>query len=158
MYNYSVYRLIFFLTAACFFPVSYCSDESHVNESGISWADSIESAYTLAEKTRRPILINFHSKDCPPCIRMKNEFFMLHKFGDFINKFELIPVTLDADRYPDEMEKFVKDYNVYGLPTLLLLDFNKKEIGRSEGFRSSSRTLMNLYGIMNEWKRLKEEL
>lgn len=79
-------------------------------------------------------LVKFYADWCGPCRMMKP---MVEKIADE-HDLELVEVNID-----NEIE-LAHQYGVQGVPTLVLLDENDHEIGRSVGLRPKSAVTASL--------------
>ena len=105
----------------------------------INWRENYAGALQEAARTSRPLLIDFEADWCGWCKKLDRETF---GNGDVIRLVEqfFIPVRIDTDREPKLSAKF----EVRGLPTILLLGPNEKELQRLSGFRPADKFLSEL--------------
>ena len=78
-------------------------------------------------KSKKSVLVEFYSDWCPPCRKIApllNDFAVKHN-----KKISVYKVDYDY------MRDLVKEYNIYGIPTLLLFS-EGREVGRTTGFRN----------------------
>ncbi|MDH5655688.1 MAG: thioredoxin family protein [Spirochaetia bacterium] len=127
-----------------------CTDAFSGQNYSVEWNHSLVKALQQSRAENRPVLVNFHSDKCLPCIRMKKEFFTLDTFGELIEKYRIIPVIVEAEKDPEKMALVLKRYGVHGYPTLLILEGKGRELGRSEGYRSADIALDRLEKIMRD--------
>lgn len=113
--------------------------ETDTKTRAIRWRKSYATALEEAARTSRPLLIDFEADWCGWCKKLDRETF---GNGDVIRLVEklFVPVRIDTDREPKLSEKF----GVKGLPTILLLGPNEKELQRLSGFRPAEKFLGEL--------------
>ena len=104
----------------------------------LNWTNSIEDALKTAGEKNRTLLVNFTGSDwCSWCFRLRDEVFTRPEFIEYANN-SLVLIELD---YPqrkeqtDEMKaynrKILEKYGVRGFPTILLINKEGNEIGRT---------------------------
>ena len=109
-----------------------------VMASGDQWLTDMGKAMKLAEKTGKPILVDFSGSDwCGWCMKLDREVFAKKAFKEFAKK-ELILVLLDfpnrkfmTAEQKKHNQKWAKKYKVRGYPTVLLLDAKGKVLLRT---------------------------
>ncbi|MDZ4121088.1 MAG: thioredoxin family protein [Candidatus Cloacimonadaceae bacterium] len=102
------------------------------------WITDYASAVKFANELKRPIFINFTGSDwCSWCIRLDKEVFSQPEFNNYAKE-SLILLKLDFPRsLPQSAELKTQNqslqskYGVRGYPTIVLIDHNEKEIGRT---------------------------
>ncbi len=102
------------------------------------WLVNFEEAKALAKKTGKPILADFTGSDwCGYCIKLKGEVFDTAEFKKFASE-NVILLELDFPRKKAQSEEEKKQnralaekYGIRGYPTILLLDADGKQIGKS---------------------------
>ena len=123
--------------------------EKQVNEDsrhGIQWGNNLDSAFTIASNSNKIIMIDFMAEWCPPCKEMdKNTF----SNTNIINKSnEFIAVRIDVDKQQNIAEQYngnARKYGGIGIPNILFLDKEKKNIRHIVGFHDVDQLL----GIMD---------
>ena len=123
--------------------------EKQVNEDsrhGIQWGNNLDSAFTIASNSNKIIMIDFMAEWCPPCKKMdKNTF----SNTNIINKSnEFIAVRIDIDKQQNIAEQYngnARKYGGIGIPNILFLDKEKKNIRHIVGFHDVDQLL----GIMD---------
>lgn len=87
----------------------------------------------VAIETAQPsqlIFVDLFAAWCAPCKMMDKQIFPLERVGAYINT-NFVTCRLDADS--EAGKALMKDYKVEGLPTLLILDAEGKEVHRHTG-------------------------
>lgn len=101
---------------------------THANEPpDIAWFDgSLDGAFIVAKREKRPVLIYWGAQWCPFCHTLKSTVFSR---PDFIAKSKLfLPVYLDGD--DEGAQKWGESFQIQGYPTLIVLDSDRHEIIR----------------------------
>lgn len=94
----------------------------------VSWSRDLDSALRRAKRSQSGVLVDFHADWCPPCKMMEDTTFKSREVQAGLRGHEL--VRIDVDQQPQLATK----YKVTGMPTVLYLDSNGKEIYRSTGY------------------------
>lgn len=103
-----------------------------------NWKTNFETALAEAKNQNRSVLVNFTGSDwCGWCIKLDKEVFSQDAFKQFADD-ELVLVKIDFPRKKqqsaeviDQNERLLKQYNVRGFPTILLLSPEGKLIGKT---------------------------
>ncbi len=86
------------------------------------WLVNFEEAKHIAQVENKKILLYFTGSDwCPPCIKLKQDFFVKQDFIDISSNYTL--VYIDIPRNRDLISKKQYDHNMK-----LLSEFNKKKV------------------------------
>ena len=119
---------------------------SENNPNGIKWGNNLDSAFAIASKSDKTIMIDFMAEWCPPCKRMDNTTF---SNTNIIKKStEFIPVRIDVDKQKDIAEEYngnARKYGGIGIPNILFLDKEKNIIRQIVGFHNVDQ----LMGVMD---------
>ena len=108
-------------------------DVSTVQTMGISWNTSTPAdAISLATTQEKPIMLYFSTDKSVDCQRMANETFNDPTLIKWSEKF--IATQVKAETNPDAL----RAYNVYKVPTIIILDSTGKEKKRISGFISAN--------------------
>lgn len=99
------------------------------------WFHSRNDALKQARKTGKPILVDFNTSWCGPCVIMKKEVFQKPPFAKEAARWVLLDV--DGDKHA-ELANF---YGVQGFPTLVVLDSRGKVIGKQVGYGGPDMTM-----------------
>ena len=118
-------------------------EDSH---NGIQWISNLDSAFTISSNSNKIIMIDFMAEWCPPCQKMEKETFpnvdIIKKSNDFI------PIRIDIDKQQNIAEQYngnARKYGGIGIPNILFLDKEKKNIHHIVGFHDVDQLL----GIMD---------
>ena len=98
------------------------------------WTTNLESALASAKQNKKFVMAQFTGSDwCPPCIMMQKAVFSKSSFTRLVPK-KFILVKIDIPRSNKAMSlknsKVMRNYNVTGVPTILLFGDDGKEFSR----------------------------
>ena len=99
------------------------------------WETRMDRATAAALPANQPLLLDFWSATCLPCVEMDRQVFSDERLLAALAKVR--PVRIDIDRDPGVARK----YNIAGTPTLLLTDSFGRELFRYTGALSVDRML-----------------
>ncbi len=103
-------------------------------ESVSGWITNLERALAVAKQNKKFVMAQFTGSDwCPPCMMMQKAVFSKSSFTRLVPK-KFILVKIDIPRSNKAMSvkngKVMKNYNVTGVPTILLFGDDGKEFSR----------------------------
>lgn len=106
---------------------------------GEGWLTDIPTGLLKAKKEHKVVLVEFTGSDwCPPCMMMHREVFSKASFVKKASK-NFVLVKIDIPRSNPALynknKQVIVDYKVAGVPTVLLLDAEGKEITRFSASR-----------------------
>lgn len=140
-----------FAVAACF---ALHAPEGSAGESG--WLDDYHKAQEEAKASHKLLFLNFTGSDwCGWCIRLDQDVFSKSDFKDYASK-NLVLLELDfprpgGSRYQGQAAEVKKQnldlarqYNVYGFPTLIVLDGNGQKLWQFEGYLPGAQLIAEL--------------
>lgn len=85
----------------------------------IKWQSSEPAALVEAVASKRPLMIVFGAKWCPPCEEIKENIFSAKEFTDAA--LGLVPLYVDVTVEEGEAKRLMDKYNVIGMPTILFV-------------------------------------
>lgn len=120
---------------AVLFSVSQVSAGS---EGELNWLTDYNKAKEVAKEKGLPILVDFTGSDwCIWCIRLDENILSKKDFVEYANK-NLVLLKVDFPRKTEQSKEVKKanndlaaKYGVRGFPTVVILDKNGKEVGRT---------------------------
>ena len=118
-------------------------EDSH---NGIKWGNNLDSAFAIASNSNKLIMIDFMAEWCPPCKEMDKNTFSNKNIIKKSNEFIL--VRIDVDKQQNIAEQYngnARKYGGIGIPNILFLDKEKKNIRHIVGFHDVDQLL----GIMD---------
>jgi len=108
---------------------------------GITWSHDYEADYEAAlaqaKQENKPLMVDVFATWCTPCQQMDEDVFSRAEVGEASRDF--VCVKVDGDKDPDLKDKL----EVTSYPTVLFLDPDEREIGRSVA-KVSHRTLLRV--------------
>lgn len=100
---------------------------------GVFRFTSYPVAWTVAQKTNRPILVYVTSDGCPHCVRMVEQTYKLPAVSQMVvNRFETVYVNRR------QQAKLVQKMKINWFPTTIVVAPNNQVIDRIEGYVDSS--------------------
>lgn len=130
------------LIAAGFFLIP----SSHPAKEGISFKPYSKEAVAKAVAAHRPVLLDFTADWCVPCRELKSFTFTDERVLAKSGAFDAFAVDLTTVE-PDELTA-KKDYNVLGVPTVILIGADGVEKDRFTGFIDANEFLTELAKII----------
>ncbi|MBL4848642.1 MAG: thioredoxin family protein [Planctomycetes bacterium] len=115
-------------------------------QAGQGWLTNLEKAKKVAKAKKLPILVEFTGSDwCKPCIILKKEVMGSKEFKATAKGYVLVELDFPRRKRQDKSvkarnAKLQAKYKVEGFPTVLFLDYEGKEIGRTVGFAKGNKT------------------
>lgn len=103
-----------------------------------TWIENWDTAISTAKETGRTVLVNFTGSDwCSWCIKLSNEVFEKKEFNAYA-KDNLVLLKLDFPRkiaqsveLKQQNSNLQRQFGIQGYPTILLVNAEGKEIGRT---------------------------
>lgn len=114
-------------------PIKKRQDQVQMNKHGFI-EKNFQQALDLAKSKGQLLLVDFGARWCPGCVRLENEIFD-QKFFKLATK-NYVKVKVDTDLYENVVlsEKF----KIYGIPTLMVMNSEQKEISRIVDYQPES--------------------
>lgn len=113
-------------------------------EDTISWITDYETGMRKAKEEKRPVIIDFYATWCAACKEIKNKTIPDRRVQEEAERFVMIMV--DATNPDEKILEIEKRYRVSGLPTIIFMDSELKEIEslRITGFVSADEFLRRM--------------
>jgi len=110
-----------------------------------NWTTDYKAALAQAKQQNKLVLLDFTGSDwCGFCKLLDKEVLSNSSFKNFLAK-NFVPVTIDFPRgtkLPDALvqqnDTLQEQFKIDGFPTLIVVDANGKEVGRTEGYQPGS--------------------
>lgn len=117
-------------------------EETH--SESIQWAGTWDAAVFRARSEEKPVLVTFYADWCMWCRKLENTTLADNTVAGYMAK-NTVPIRLDADGDGKELSD---EYDVDGLPTVLVLGQDGTEIGRIPGYLPPEEFLEKLTAIV----------
>jgi thioredoxin-related protein len=114
-------------------------------QAGSGWLTNLEKGKKAAKKSKLPILVEFTGSDwCKPCKVLEKEVFQSKEFKKEAKAFVLVQLDYPQRKPQDKRirarnQRLMSKYKVEGFPTVLVLDYEGKELGRTVGYQAGSQ-------------------
>lgn len=111
-------------------------DQTSNSEINIQWNTDLNAAFGLAQKSNKLVFVDFNADWCGYCKQLDEDTFVDQNVKQkFAQSYVLVKINVDQN--PELASK----YQVYSLPTLIIMDSNGNVIKRQEGFVSAGELL-----------------
>lgn len=120
--------------------------------SRVKWENDIQSAQkNLKGAKRKFILLYFTAPGwCGPCRMLEKGPLATAKFAAIVRKNAAVKLDFsDRNKISEKQRKLLKEFEVQGFPSLIVLDVNGKEKGRIVGYLPEKRFFAKLDGLMS---------
>ncbi len=94
--------------------------------SKIAWQVYSDELLAVARQTGRPVLIDFTSRNCPPCSAMERQVFNHHRVEAAARNFLALRADLTDERTA-AAQALMTRFGIEGYPTIVFLDAEGKE-------------------------------
>ena len=108
-------------------PVETISTHATVE---IVWESDMQSALERARNEGKPVLVNFYADWCVWCKRLETTTLKDAKVAWALQN-KVVPLSLNVEGDGKELSN---EYQVDGLPTIVVLDAGGRELGRIPGY------------------------
>jgi thioredoxin 1 len=102
----------------------------------LQWNTDMNNALKIAQKSNKMVFADFYADWCGYCKQLDEDTFTNQNVKQkFVQRYVLVKINVDQN--PELASK----YQIYGLPTMVILDSNGNVIKRQEGFVSAGELL-----------------
>ena len=112
----------------------------------VDWGEDLPAALERARSEGKPVLVNFYADWCVWCKRLEATTLRDSQVADLLSD-RVVAVSLDVDGNGKELSN---QYRVDGLPTILVLDTDGREIGRIPGYMPPSGFIERVEGFLQQ--------
>ncbi|MBB5204897.1 thioredoxin-related protein [Inhella inkyongensis] len=147
------------LTLSLFLALGSSAHASLDMPPGIAWRaaaqdSDVEAAFAAAKDAKKPVLLYWGAKWCPPCNQLKATLF---NRADFIEQSQaVVPVMIDGDL--PGAQKLGARFKVRGYPTMILFSADGQELTRLPGEADAARVVKLLQMGMAGGRAIKTVL
>jgi thiol:disulfide interchange protein DsbD len=117
------------LAGSVFYVVLQPYPTSQAQSGGLQWLSSVEQGLETAKRESTVTMVDLFADWCLACKEIEKKTFSDAKVQSRLRKFALVRV--DFTLSDENTDKITQQYDVKGLPSLLFLDTNGKEIPHS---------------------------
>ena len=122
--------------------------EHKPDTANLVWHTSLDEAKKNAIANKGNILIYFLAEWCIPCHVMAKELFPQKEFQELVEKNKLSLLYVDLTELMEESNEIAMQYEIEGLPVMILTDQKAVEIDRIIGFRNKEDTIRKIEKIL----------
>ena len=96
----------------------------------VQWADTWDAAFSRAQTEEKVVLVTFYADWCIWCKKFEDTTLADNSVASFLSN-NTVPIRLDVDGAGQDLSD---EYEVDGLPTVLVLRADGSELGRIPGY------------------------
>jgi thioredoxin 1 len=111
-------------------------DQTSNSEINIQWNTDLNAALELAQKSNKLVFADFYADWCGYCKQLDEDTFVNQNVKEKFSQ-SYVLAKINVDQNPELASK----YQVYSLPTMIIMDSNGNVIKRQEGFVSAGELL-----------------
>ena len=124
-------------------PVEAISNHATVE---VVWESEMPAALERARNEGKPVLVNFYADWCVWCKRLESTTLRDAKVASVLQN-KVVPLSLNVEGDGKELSN---EYRVDGLPTIIVLDADGREIGRIPGYMPPDSFLKRVEGFLHQ--------
>lgn len=94
-------------------------------EEKIPWQAYSDEALDAAFRGKRPVMIDFTSKNCPPCLEMERKVFTNLRVAEAAKEF--LPLRADLTVLTPKLEALADKFKIEAFPTVVFVGVDGKE-------------------------------
>lgn len=111
-------------------------DNGSTSSAEFKWHTDLNQSIKEAEKTNKPIFALFYANWCPACQELQTDILNNEEVKQKLAQ-KYVSVKVDTDSNP----QLSSEYEIYGLPTIVIMDSKGKETVRYAGYQSPDQLL-----------------
>jgi thiol:disulfide interchange protein len=129
-------------------PVSDAPIETVANHATVevAWENEMPAALERARNEGKLVLVNFYADWCVWCKRLESTTLRDANVASVLQN-KVVPLSLNVDGDGKELSN---EYEVDGLPTIIVLDAGGREIGRIPGYMPPDSFLERVEGFLQQ--------
>ncbi len=117
------------------------SSDTYTDENGLTWYSDHSKGIAAANAAGKPVLIDFYTDWCTWCTVMDEDTYSDPGVKSQLSRFILIKVDGDME------QELVKNYEITGYPTAILLGSDGAEADRVVGYSGPEEFVQVLYPV-----------
>jgi thiol:disulfide interchange protein DsbD len=94
-------------------------------EEKIPWQTYSDELLDAARRGNRPVMLDFTSRNCPPCLDMERKVFTNRRVAEAAKEF--LPLRADLTTPTSASEALAAKFQIEAFPTIVFIDANGKE-------------------------------
>jgi len=112
-----------------------------------AWRHDVEAAFAEAERTGRPVVMDFWAEWCAACKELDHETWSDERVLELARGF--IPLKMDMTERSETNTALLRRYGVAGMPTVIFFAPDGSELERFSGFRSPEQVIPVLQRVLD---------
>ncbi|MFH1196317.1 MAG: cytochrome c biogenesis protein CcdA [bacterium] len=117
-----------------------------VEKNSPDWQKYSDQNYESSISSNQKMIIDFYADWCIPCKELDAMTFSDKRVIEALKDFTSLKVDMTKS-LSDETEKVRKKFNIVGVPTVLIIDSQGKEVHRLTGFANADEFLKLIHGV-----------
>ena len=113
----------------------------------LDWVYDEAEGFEIAERERKLVMLDFYASWCAACNELDHQTYsdpaVAERLADYVN------VKLDFTRTSETTKALAEKYEIPGLPVVIFMDADRKELKRFTGFVDAE----NMLGILDKIER-----
>jgi thioredoxin:protein disulfide reductase len=101
-------------------------------ESHLDWVSDEAEGLALAKKEKKLVMLDFYATWCAACNELDHKTYSDPKVAARLSKY--VNVKLDFTKTSDEVKRLTEKYKIPGLPVVIFLDSDGKQLSRFDKF------------------------
>ncbi len=106
---------------------------------GVVWRNGLDGAFAAAKAEHKPVLLDFRANWCVACVELEKKTWPRPEVQAMLEK--VVPVRMDMTDNTPRNRALQKKFGVIGLPTVILLSPEGRELGRFVAYQSPREVL-----------------